>query len=106
VRNLRQDKERKTMIIKADSYEEFLKIYRNTPNPITGKTPLYSSITDEIIWEVAFEAGKRQAQTNAQQSHGEICPICSGQGIVALQNDNNSVRIGKCKCTSVKLSPC
>jgi hypothetical protein len=68
VRNLRQRQKGEKMIIIADSLQDLIKKYRDTPNPITGETPLFRDFTDDFIWDSAFEAGKRQAQTNAQQS--------------------------------------
>lgn len=32
--------------------------YRSHINPITGERPKYKDITDQMIWDYAFEAGK------------------------------------------------
>jgi len=56
------------MDIKADSLEELILIYRQTPNPITGEKPLFKYFSDDLVWNTAFEAGRRAAQGIAKSS--------------------------------------
>lgn len=48
-------------MIKADSLDELIRIYRNRNNPITGEKYLLRDISDQMIWDMALEAGCRHA---------------------------------------------
>jgi len=79
------------MIIIADSLGELIHKFRNTPNPITGRKPLFKDLTDDIIWTSAFYAGQRAAQSKDTPIHkveDGICPTCLGSGDIAPSNED------------------
>lgn len=39
--------------------QEFYNDYISRRNPITGEYPLYKDITDQMIWDEAYKAGRK-----------------------------------------------
>jgi hypothetical protein len=50
--------------------------YRSHINPITGERPKYKDITDQMIWDAAFKAGKAEIK----RPDILVCDSCKKKG--------------------------
>jgi hypothetical protein len=81
----------------VNTFEEFLKKYRSEINPITGINNLYKDLTDETIWNEAYNVG-----------YDEGLKIGLKQGFMNLKNKlteeefNELGKIAKIRCHNGK----
>jgi len=85
--------------MKARTLKEFYVEYRSVPNPITGEPKLFKDMTDEMVWNAAFDAGKKEAQPAPNTRYPNLCSFWVKDAECAFHKGHTHCRETACEST-------